>query len=102
MKKINLILFTFISALAVNAQQVGMYSHYFYKPMVYNPAFTGTGDATNVMFISRAQWSDFKGAPQLNIATVDGSLMNKNNYKYDSKNNLIEETYYNSDGNIAF
>lgn len=77
MKKINLILLTFISALALNAQQVGMYSHYFYKPMVYNPAFTGTGDATNVMFVSRAQWSDFNGAPQLNIATMDGSLMSK-------------------------
>jgi len=77
MKKIIVILFVYLSISAANAQQIGMYSHYFYKPMVYNPAFTGTGDATNVMFISRAQWSDFKGAPQLNIATFDGSLMNK-------------------------
>lgn len=67
----------FLTVSAVNAQQIGMYSHYFYKPMVYNPAFTGTSDATNVMFISRSQWSDFKGAPQLNLATFDGSLLNK-------------------------
>lgn len=66
----------FLSVCAVNAQQIGMYSHYFYKPMVYNPAFAGAGDATNLMFVSRAQWSGFKGAPQLNIATADGSLLN--------------------------
>ena len=77
MKKIVAILVVFLFASAINAQQIGMYSHYFYKPMVYNPAFTGTSDATNVMFVSRAQWSDFKGAPQLNIATFDGSLMSK-------------------------
>ncbi|MCX6295946.1 MAG: PorP/SprF family type IX secretion system membrane protein [Bacteroidetes bacterium] len=77
MKKIIYIIFTFLFSFTVNAQQIGMYSHYFYKPMVYNPAFTGTNDATNIMVISRSQWSDFKGAPQLNIATVDGNLMNK-------------------------
>ena len=45
--------------------------------MVYNPAFTGTSDATNAMIISRAQWADFKGAPQLNVFTLDGNLDNK-------------------------
>jgi type IX secretion system PorP/SprF family membrane protein len=77
MKKISSITFLFLCAIALHAQQIGMYSHYFYKPMVYNPAFTGTGDATNVMFVSRAQWADFKGAPQLNIATLDGSVLDK-------------------------
>lgn len=77
MKKINLILTSFLFASLSYAQQIGMYSHYFYKPMVYNPAYAGSSDATNVMFVSRAQWSDFSGAPQLNIATMDGSLMDK-------------------------
>lgn len=77
MRKIILILFTFLSVSVASSQQIGMYSHYFYKPMVYNPAFTGAGDATNIMFISRAQWSGFKGSPQLNIATADGSLLDK-------------------------
>ncbi|MDQ3047990.1 MAG: PorP/SprF family type IX secretion system membrane protein [Bacteroidota bacterium] len=76
MKKITWFLLFVLFALELNAQQIGMYSHYFYKPMVYNPAFTGSGDATNVMFISRAQFSDFKGAPQLNIVTLDGSILN--------------------------
>ena len=77
MKKIIAISFTLLFSFALNAQQIGMYGHYFYKPMVYNPAFTGMEDAPNVMFVSRSQWSDFKGAPQLNIATFDGKLTNK-------------------------
>lgn len=60
-----------------NAQQISMYSHYFYNPMVYNPAFTGSGDAINVMLINHTQWSDFKGAPRLTMFTLDGSLIAK-------------------------
>ena len=59
------------------AQQIGMYSHYFYKPLVYNPAFTGSGAEPNAMIISRSQWSDFTNAPQLAIFTADGNLMDK-------------------------
>jgi len=77
MKKIYLFSLLFLSAYFLNAQQIGMYSHYYYKPMIYNPAFTGTGDATNVFLISRTQWVDFKNAPQLNIITIDGNLMHK-------------------------
>jgi type IX secretion system PorP/SprF family membrane protein len=77
MKKITSIFLFFCVVISLDAQQIGMYSHYFYKPMVYNPAFTGMDDATNAMIISRAQWADFKGAPQLNIFTLDGNLMNK-------------------------
>lgn len=54
-----------------------MYSHYFYKPMVYNPAYTGTDDAPNVMLLNHTQWIGIKGAPQYNILTFDGNLKNK-------------------------
>ncbi len=72
--KYIILLFVLISV-RLNAQQVGMYSHYFYKPMIYNPAFTGTDDATNIMVISRSQWTDFRNAPQLNILTLDGTIL---------------------------
>jgi type IX secretion system PorP/SprF family membrane protein len=58
------------------SQQVGMYAHYFYKPMFYNPAFTGFDQSANAMLINRTQWAGIKGAPQLNILTVDGNLAN--------------------------
>lgn len=77
MKKINSSLFFILSVLFVNAQQIGMVSHYFYKPMIYNPAFTGSEDGMNIMLINHTQWSGFKGAPQLNIFSADKNFMNK-------------------------
>lgn len=60
------------------SQQIVMFNHYFYKPMAYNPAFTGTGNGTNLMLINHTQWTGFKGGPQYNILTFDGNLINKN------------------------
>jgi type IX secretion system PorP/SprF family membrane protein len=77
MKKIYLALIGLMMAMLSNAQQIGAYSHFFFKPMVYNPAFTGADDALNAMIISRSQWTGFKGAPQLNIFTLDGSINKK-------------------------
>lgn len=56
------------------AQQIGMYSHYFYNPFLYNPAFAGSLGATNAMVLHRNQWADFKGAPRLTFFTMDGAL----------------------------
>lgn len=77
MKKICLVFIGLMMTLLSNAQQIGVYSHFFFKPMVYNPAFTGADDAVNAMIISRSQWTGFKGAPQLNIFTIDGSINKK-------------------------
>lgn len=72
-KAVGIMMFVLLVTTAA-AQQVGMYAHYFYKPMVYNPAFTGLGDGVNAMLINRTQWAGIKGAPQLNIFTLDGKL----------------------------
>jgi type IX secretion system PorP/SprF family membrane protein len=77
MKKIYFLFIGLLMMLFSNAQQIGVYSHFFFKPMVYNPAFTGTDDAVSAMIISRSQWTGFKGAPQLNIFTVDGNINKK-------------------------
>ncbi len=72
-----LVLFPFVEVGRGFAQQIGMYSHSFFKPMVFNPAFTGINDETNILLISRSQWTEFRNAPQLTIFTVDGNLMDK-------------------------
>src|SRR3989344_6737336 len=77
MRKIYSSLLFFSFMLTLQAQQIGIYSHAFYKPMISNPAFTGSGESTSAMLISRAQWIDFKNAPQMNIFTLDGMLQNK-------------------------
>jgi type IX secretion system PorP/SprF family membrane protein len=71
---IPLCLYTFIPLLA---QQIGIVNHSFYKPMLYNPAFTGDGDGANVLLIHRTQWADFKGAPQFNMLMLDKNFMHK-------------------------
>ena len=78
-KKLILILIIFTVSLSeeaakVFAQQIGMYSHYFYNPMLYNPSFAGSGEYSNAMLLQRNQWTDFRGAPRLSIFTIDGSL----------------------------
>jgi type IX secretion system PorP/SprF family membrane protein len=75
-KKYTLVFIVFISYFA-SAQQISMYSHYFYKPMIDNPAFTGNGDATNAMLVNRSQWTGFKDAPQLTLFSLDGNLLDK-------------------------
>src|SRR3954471_2956979 len=75
-KRYLFFIFLFLTLLG-NAQQIGMYSHFYFKPMVYNPAFTGFDEGVNAMIISRNQWTGFKGAPQLNLLSVDGSINNK-------------------------
>lgn len=77
MKKITVAYILFLSALSAQAQQVGLFSHYFYKPMVYNPAFAGFEDGTQIMLVHHKQWSGFKGAPQFNILTLDKNVMKK-------------------------
>jgi len=67
----------FIATLSLKAQQVGMYNHYFYKPLFYNPAFSGNNEVTEAMMLNRTQWTSFNNAPQLNILTLDGLLQSK-------------------------
>lgn len=76
MKKFLLSIVFILFVLLSKAQQIGMYSHYFFKPMVYNPAFTGNDGDINAMIINRSQWTDFNGSPQLNLLTLDGALIN--------------------------
>jgi type IX secretion system PorP/SprF family membrane protein len=75
-KRISILLFC-STALALNAQQMARFSHEFYKPMIFNPAFTGSEEALDAMIISRAQWIDFRNSPQQNIFTLDGALPDK-------------------------
>lgn len=74
-KKIVIAILIVFTTMMLPAQQIGMYSHYFYKPMLYNPALAGLDNTTNAALISRNQWNDFKAAPKLNMFTIDGSLL---------------------------
>ena len=78
MKHWLIIFVTFLSSCGIFAQQLPLFNHYFFKPMVYNPAYTGTDSSTNILLVNRTQWTGFKGGPQYNNLTVDGNMFNKN------------------------
>lgn len=78
MKVILKIMILVLLSGVLHAQQIVMFSHYFYKPMINNPAYTGIDSATNLMLVNHTQWTGFKGGPQYNVLSLDGNIINKN------------------------
>ncbi|MCB9245113.1 MAG: PorP/SprF family type IX secretion system membrane protein [Flavobacteriales bacterium] len=60
------------------AQQVPMYSHYYYNRFLYNPALAGNQDYGQLILVNRNQWNSIPGAPKTTAFTVDGPLKQKN------------------------
>jgi type IX secretion system PorP/SprF family membrane protein len=58
----------------VSAQQLPLFSQYYYNRFLYNPAFTGVEDKGNVYLIHRSQWKDVAGAPVTYALTADGPV----------------------------
>jgi type IX secretion system PorP/SprF family membrane protein len=62
----------------LQAQQVPLYSNYFFTPYVYNPAQSGTDGSTEVSAIYRRQWSGVQGAPQTAALALNGNIGSDN------------------------
>lgn len=62
MKKPLIFIFLLVTAFS-QAQQLPMYSQYFWNDYVINPAFTGLRNSTRIQLGYRNQWSGFNGAP---------------------------------------
>jgi len=77
MKKIGLILVAIAVNFSLSAQQLSMYSQYYWNDFVINPAFTGIKNTPRVQLGYRNQWSGFKGAPK--TYTIGGHTSLKNN-----------------------
>lgn len=59
------------------AQQVPLYSQYYFNPFIYNPALTGTAEQGNVFLTHRSQWNAIPGAPVTTALTIDGATKSK-------------------------
>jgi len=78
MKKLLTITLGIFIAVNVSAQQLSMYSQYYWNDYVINPAFTGIKNTPRVQFGYRNQWSGFQGSPK--TYTVGGHVgLNKQN-----------------------
>ncbi|MCC5918670.1 MAG: PorP/SprF family type IX secretion system membrane protein [Cryomorphaceae bacterium] len=62
----------------LNAQQIPLYSNYFFTPYIYNPAQSGTSGATEVSAMYRQQWSALQGSPQTAAIALNGNIGSDN------------------------
>lgn len=58
----------------LEAQQLPLFSQYYYNRFIYNPAFTGVQSQANAFLIHRSQWKDIPGSPVTYALTVDGPV----------------------------
>lgn len=78
MKKLFFILCLGVWALTeVSAQQIPLYSQYWYNPFLYNPARTGFQEDAELYFIYRRQWADFNDAPETRALTFNTPVWSK-------------------------
>lgn len=61
-----------------SAQQEPLYTQYMFNTVSVNPAYTGTRNAMNLLFLSRAQWVGLEGAPRTYTFSMHTPI---NNYK---------------------
>ena len=78
MKKIILIFTTMLFwSLSGSAQQDPMVSQYMFNGLYLNPAYAGSHDYWSSTLSYRNQWVGFEGAPETEIAAVDGRIADK-------------------------
>lgn len=74
MKKV-LIIFTAVLVVAVTkAQQLPLYSNYFFTPYTFNPSMSGYSGTTEVALVHKRQWTGVQGAPNTSALAINGDL----------------------------
>ena len=74
MKKYILLLTIVLSVAAVRAQQIPLYSTYYFNKFLVNPAFTGFDNEYRFFGFYRAQWTGIPGAPVTRGGSFEGSF----------------------------
>jgi type IX secretion system PorP/SprF family membrane protein len=75
---------------AIKAQQEPQYTQYMFNTVSVNPAYAGTRNALNVLFLSRLQWAGMEGSPKTFDFTVHSPL---NKYKMGLGLSVIADKY---------
>ena len=74
----NIILFLLgILSLNANAQQDAQSSMYFFNPLNYNPAYSGSRGSLNVTGVHRSQWIGWDGAPTTQFLSIHAPIAQK-------------------------
>jgi type IX secretion system PorP/SprF family membrane protein len=72
----KLIITAFLAAIVsgVHAQQLPLYSNYFFTPYIFNPAMSGYSGVTEVVLTHKRQWTGVQGAPNTSALAINGDL----------------------------
>ncbi len=70
----TILIFVLSLSFSATAQQIPLYSNYFFTPYVYNPAASGIKGYTEATLIHRRQWTGVQGSPETSALAVNGSL----------------------------
>lgn len=70
------ILFIFLFAVDLNAQQDAMYTQYMFNGLVINPAYAGSHNTLSMSALFRKQWVGIDGAPSTQNLSVHSPLGN--------------------------
>lgn len=71
MRKLYILILLVGMGAAAKAQQIPLYTQYFYNEYIYNPAKAGTAILPNVFLAHRIQWTGLEGAPQTTLFSAD-------------------------------
>ena len=74
MKKLAFLIGIGLMVTVAKAQQIPLYSNYFFTPYIYNPALSGSSGVTEATMLQRRQWSGIQGSPETSAIGINGSL----------------------------
>jgi type IX secretion system PorP/SprF family membrane protein len=78
MKKLILIIVLALGFSEMEAQQIPLYSNYFFTPYVYNPALSGRDGSLEANLLHRRQWTGIQGSPETTALTLNGARNESN------------------------
>ncbi len=80
----------FVGLQKSQAQQEPLYTQYMFNTVSVNPAYAGTRNAMNMLFLTRMQWVGLEGAPETYNFTMHTPL---NNYKMGLGFSIVADSY---------
>ncbi len=104
MKKILIFTIALYTSVSSFAQQLPLYSNYFFTPYMYNPAQSGKTGDTELSVIHRRQWTGIQGSPETSAiglnGGVDGEKWGYSLYAYNDQTDIVSRTAFY--GNYAY
>lgn len=81
---------------SMDAQQIPLYSNYFFSPFIYNPSYSGKDGVTEASMMHRRQWSGIEGGPETSALTINGALNRESVgysvYAFNDRTDIIQRT----------